>query len=74
MNLIKLSLHEDTVDDFSSFNVAGLKEVKTNEFSKSTRVVVVDGLGITKRLQDRAGEGGRREREREREGERGGRG
>ena len=71
MNLIKLLLHEDTVDDFSSFNVAGLKEVETNELSKSTRVVVVDGLGITKGLQDRAGEeerGGERGRGREKEG------
>ena len=56
-------MREDTVDDFSSFNVAGLKEVETIELSKSTGVVVVDGLGITKGLEDRAGEGGRERRE-----------
>ena len=63
---------EDTVNDFSSFDVASLDKVETNELSKSTRVVVVDSLGITKGLEDGARgrrEGGRREGEGERERE-----
>ena len=64
---MNLKFHiEDTVNDFSSFDVASLDKVETNELSKSTRVVVVDSLGITKGLQDGA-RGRRRERERERE-------
>ena len=43
---------EDTVNDFPSFDVAGLEKIETNELSKPTRVIVVDCLGIAKGLED----------------------
>ena len=52
---------EDTVDDLSSSDVSHLCELETNEFSKSTGVVVVDGLGVPKSLQYRTIMGGHME-------------
>jgi len=43
---------EDTVDDASSLDVPALREMKLNEFPKTTRVVVVDCFGIPKCFHD----------------------
>lgn len=43
---------KDTVKDAASLDVAALREMKLDEFPKATGVVVVNGLGITKRFHD----------------------
>ena len=45
---------KDTIYDFASLNIAFLTEVQLNELPKSTGVIVVDSLRITKCFHDGA--------------------
>ncbi len=43
----------DTVDDLASLDVTRLGEIEPNKLAKSTGIVVVHSLGISKSLKNR---------------------
>lgn len=53
-------MRKDTVDDTASLDVATLREVKLDELPKSTGVVIVNSLGITKGFHYWTAEGGKK--------------
>ena len=46
----------DTVADLAPLNVASFGKVELNELPKTTRVIVVDSLSVSKGLKNWAGE------------------